>query len=381
VLSRVIIGMGTTQSLLDSCLFYKWIDDDLYLILIYVDDILLFGPPGKTLQLMVDYIKAAFEITDNGAVTEFLGIRINYQRGVSMELDQTEYVEKIARTYEIHWDIHGNKDITTPLPVDADKVAFQTWSEDKGSEARAWEEQFPYRQMMGALIWVSINTRPDITFGVSYCSQFCNNPSFGACWLLAHLFAYVVATKDRGIKFARPLQLDPHGMTDASWANDVVRRLSYCGGDVYLCGGPVVFYTKKLAQVATSSMHAEYMALYHVVTHMVFIKNLAKEIGLRFNRRMILFTDADAARAAALNPAFHARIKHVETLYHTLRQYCDDDDDNESAFITVLRCPSLYMIVDIQTKLAVKALFTKFALQLCGYTKLSSRQTTEQFET
>jgi hypothetical protein len=97
-----------------------------------------------------------------------------------------------------------------------------------------------------------------------------------------------------------------------------------------------------------------------------------QEIGLQLTRRIPLFTDADAARAAALNPAHHSRTKHVQLKYHFIRQFCDDDDDNEKAFISMERLPREFMITDVQTKVTPRNVFEPAALQLCGYGKLSS---------
>ena len=34
----------------------------------------------------------------------------------------------------------------------------------------------PFRQLLGALLWLAINTRPDIMYAVSYVAKFAQNP-------------------------------------------------------------------------------------------------------------------------------------------------------------------------------------------------------------
>jgi hypothetical protein len=61
--------------------------------------------------------------------------------------------------------------------------------------------------------------------------------------------------------------------------------------------------------------------------------------------------------------------------YHFIRQFTDDDDDNEQAFITMERLPGKFMIVDVETKITPRSVFEPAVLQICGYGKLSSAET------
>jgi hypothetical protein len=130
-----------------------------------------------------------------------------------------------------------------------------------------------------------------------------------------------------------------------------------------------------MADVCTSSMQAEYQNYLPCVTTLVYIVNCLREIGLPISRRIPLFTDAEAARAAALNPAHHQRTKHIQLKYHFIRQYTDDDEDSEHAFITMERLPGAFMIVDVETKITPRGVFEPAVLQICGYGKLSSDET------
>jgi hypothetical protein len=102
-----------------------------------------------------------------------------------------------------------------------------------------------------------------------------------------------------------------------------------------------------------------------------YLNNL---LGLPITRRIPLFSDAEAARSAALNPAHHQRTMHVQLKYRFIRQFCDDDDDSEMAFISMERLPALFMILDILTKITPRA-HEPAALQICSYGKLSSEKT------
>ncbi len=117
--TRTFKRLGFTQSLLDPCLFFKWVGNCLHLILLYVDDILIMGAPGADHDQIIDQLKGCYEMTDNGSINRFLGIRINLIPGQILEMDQAEYVEEVAERYMDHWMIFKDHEVTAPLPMDA----------------------------------------------------------------------------------------------------------------------------------------------------------------------------------------------------------------------------------------------------------------------
>ena len=187
--------------------------------------------------------------------------------------------------------------------------------------------------------------------------------------------AYVVATKDRGIQFARPETLDLHAIADAALGGDPIKLRSIGAAGIWGCGGPIAWMVKLMPDICTSSAQAEYQNYLPCVTTLVYIVNVLREIRLPISRRIPLFTDAEAARATALNPSHHQRTKHYLQKYHFIRQFTDDDDDNEQAFITMERLPGKFMIVDVETKITPRSVFELAVLQICGYGKLSSAET------
>jgi hypothetical protein len=229
--------------------------------------------------------------------------------------------------------------------------------------------------MVGALLWLMLNTRPDIAFAVSFCARWCQKPTYGACYILCHLMTFVVKTKERGIRFAKPDRLDFHAIADAALGGDPVKLRSIGASAAFGCGGPLAWIVKLMPDACTSSMQAEYQNYLHIVTTLVYLVNCLREIGLPITHRIPLFTDADAARAAALNPAHHQRTKHFLLKYHLIREYTDDDDDNDKAFITMERLPGIFMILDVLTKITPRSVHEPAALQICGYGKLTSDET------
>ena len=65
------------------------------------------------------------------------------------------------------------------------------------------DRRFPYRQLQGSLLWVARATRPDISYAVSYTSQFCNcygEKHFNA---LIRILQYLYTTKDKKLTYIK----------------------------------------------------------------------------------------------------------------------------------------------------------------------------------
>ena len=92
-----ILTLGFTQTLLDPCLFFKWVEENLCLILIYVDDILIFANSRRQLDAIKAAFFTSFKCKDLGSVKRFLGVWIEQARDFSiLMLHQTPYCQEIT---------------------------------------------------------------------------------------------------------------------------------------------------------------------------------------------------------------------------------------------------------------------------------------------
>jgi hypothetical protein len=82
------------------------------------------------------------------------------------------------------------------------------------------------------------------------------------------------------------------------------------------------------------------------------MKHLFEEIGIPYQKKVILFSDAQAAIRAAHNPEAHQATKHFEVKYWWVRLFIGE---GELAFIDMHFLPTMFMVADILTKV-VKAI-------------------------
>jgi hypothetical protein len=80
------------------------------------------------------------------------------------------------------------------------------------------DENLPYRELVGALTYLSTATRPDISFAVTYLGQF-NNCYGKPHWTAAkRVLRYLKGTTKLGLTFFKKSQF-LEGFVDADWGN------------------------------------------------------------------------------------------------------------------------------------------------------------------
>ena len=105
---------------------------------------------------------------------------------------------------------------------------------------RVYVSQFHYQNLVGAMLYLAINTRPDISYAVGVLARFNTEPNFRACKALIRLLLYLRGTPDVGIQFTGDF-LDIFGYSDADWAGDLDSRRSTTTYIVHAAGGPIAW--------------------------------------------------------------------------------------------------------------------------------------------
>lgn len=113
---------------------------------------------------------------------------------------------------------------------------------------------------------------------------------------------------------------------------------------MFLGGNLVVWNAKKQEVVSRSSAESEYRSLANLVTDIVWLQSLCKELGVEVKGKPKLWCDNSSALALASNPIFHARTKHIEVDIHYIREKV------LANVIEVGYVPSADQIADIFTK-------------------------------
>ena len=117
-------------------------------------------------------------------------------------------------------------------------------------------------------MYLSGNTRPDIAFAVGKLSQYCEHPSTYDWECVQRVFRYLKKTKDYALHFHKTVD-KVEAWVDADWASDFSDARSVTGYVITFAGGAISWRSSKQSCVASSTTHAEYMALYEVITEIL----------------------------------------------------------------------------------------------------------------
>ena len=157
------------------------------------------------------------------------------------------------------------------------------------------------------------------------------------------ILRYLKGTLHLGISF-RPSPLTLSAFTDADWAGDPDDHRSTSSFLVYLGPNPITWSAKKQLTVSRSSTELEYRALALATAEVCWLRTLLKDLGVFISEAPILWCDNISTLAIASNPAFHARIKHIEVDFHFVRERVLHKD------LTLKFVSTLDQLVDIFTK-------------------------------
>ena len=357
-----IKSLGFKQCVLDNCLFVKRVGREIYLISLYVDDILVAGSNLVEVENIKRQFTERYEMKDLGELNYYLGMKIT-RTEESIKLDQSGYIREIVEKYG--YLLSGKEGRTYNTPMERDLKLRKSEARSMTDKQREYVEKFPYQNIVGALLYLAINTRPDIAYAVGVLARFNTRPIYRACKALVRLLLYLKSTPTVGIKF-KGSDLNLFAYSDADWAGDLDTRRSTTGYVVYAAGGPIAWQSKLQTTVAASTMEAEYMAAFGAIQELIWLKGVLGEIGIHLVDPITLNMDAKSAIALAKNPMHHKRSKHIDIKYHWLREHT-----YENGTINLEHCITEDMVADLMTKALAADLHCKHAKSITGHGRIA----------
>ncbi|GBM98011.1 Retrovirus-related Pol polyprotein from transposon TNT 1-94 [Araneus ventricosus] len=209
------------------------------------------------------------------------------------------------------------KTVKTPLDPSV-KLTKEMCPKTEAEKAEmSW---YPYRSLIGSLMYLAICTRPDICHTVSYLSQFNENPGMPHWTAAKRVLKYLKDTKNRGLTF-RPTKKPLVGYADAEWASDITDRKSYSGCVLKFADGAISWESKKQHCVALSSTEAEYIALFECAKEIFYLRHFLNQLyDSAYETPSVVFSDSQASQKLVQNPIFHSRTKHIDFRCHYISE-------------------------------------------------------------
>jgi hypothetical protein len=266
--------LGFTQSKYDPCLLYK----SGMIIVMYVDDCGIGAAnPSDIDKLVADLRSLGFELTQEGAFSEFLGIKMTEHDDGSITLTQTGLIDKLLKATSMEDCKPNLLPANAPLGSDPDGVPM--------------EESWSYPSIIGMLLYLSTNTRCDIAFAVSQAARFSANPKQSHATALKGIIRYLKRTRDQGMILKPTGNLDLELYVDADFCGMFGHEVpsnpdsarSRTGYVILLSGFPLIWKSQFQTALACSTLEAEYNALSLSLKALLPLKRMLIEAAAALN--------------------------------------------------------------------------------------------------
>jgi hypothetical protein len=179
-INSFLTSLGFTKSKEDSNLYFKIMNDELAILLLYVDELFLTGEEKLIIECKKS-LASEFEMKDLGLMHYFLGLE-EWESPERIFLNQGKYTVEIMKRF----NMLECKSMNTPMEAML-KLLVDTSSELVDSTL--------YRQIIGSLMYLT-NTRLDICFAVNTLSQFLVEPKHVHLVAAKHVMRYLKCTID-----------------------------------------------------------------------------------------------------------------------------------------------------------------------------------------
>ena len=243
-LTSLLLKEGFKRSRNDYCLFVRREEDGTFsYVLVWVDDIVVAGATEEAVNEIKSMLNENFKMDDRGALNWFLGMQILRSHD-KITVDQKKYIETVLQQF----NMSDRKAVATSGEVNLKLVK----SDD---EDQKLVDPKLYRSLVGSLLFIGKQTRPDILHIVNQLSRCLDKPNESHWKAAKHVLRYLKGTIDLRLTFLKNSNSDIIGDSDADWSGDLNNRKSTTGyyfkfeGN----GGAISWEVKKQATVALSS--------------------------------------------------------------------------------------------------------------------------------
>lgn len=230
-------NVGFKRSQNDYCLYSKNVKNGMMYVLLYVDDVLIFGNDKLEVAKLKAALNNQFHMKDLGLVSNFLGLNITQNIDVDVTIiSQKNYLTQVLERYDMS-DCNGS---STPINKNFD---FNTLKREK---SESHEIETKCRQLTGSLMYATIGTRPDLCSTVMFLSRFQSGANQQLYKALKQELRYVKETIDLCLIYKKTNRKDIMvGYVDADWGGDVIDRKSTTGYCYLLFGNVISWCCEK----------------------------------------------------------------------------------------------------------------------------------------
>ena len=153
---------GFKQAMTNHTLFYKRDDDDITLLIVYVDNMIVTGSKFTKIEKLWSYLAKEFEMKHLGALKCFVGIEVSRSK-------QGLFLSQWKQTLDLLAKIDNSacKPVDTPIEINHNLSIYP-------NQIPTNKEK--YQILVGKLFYLT-HTIPNLSYAISVISQFMHNSS------------------------------------------------------------------------------------------------------------------------------------------------------------------------------------------------------------
>ena len=342
---EALLKQGLKQSIIDPCFLFS----PTIMIVLYVDDLGIAYSNKKDLEkLLQDLTDLGLEFTREGTFTDFLGIKfVKDEVNNTVTLTQKGLIKKLITATGMQ-DCNPNYTPALQLSLGTDP------------DGEPMDEFWSYRSIVGMLLYLSTNTRPDITYAVSQVARFNHNPKKSHASAIKTIIRYLKRTEDKGtiVTPTGTLALDCY--VDADFAGLHGRDPDYSAssaksrtGYIIMLGGcPILWKSQLQTEISLSTLESEYSALSASMRTLLPLRSLLGEIvkelklppDFKSTISCRVFEDNNGALLLATKQRITNRTKYFLVKWHFFWHHVTNGD------VQVLKIATTDQLADYLTK-------------------------------
>jgi hypothetical protein len=300
-LNNAILQYELIRSEEDQCVYYRLQGEEWVAVIFFVDDGFICGTSKEIAKKFTDHLKRKFKIRTLPA-GRFLGMTISRDReNGKLSISQPDFVDAVLKKVKME----GCNPVGTPAEPSLPLTASMSPQQQKENEEM---KNIPYKEAVGALLYLSTTTRPDISYAVGQVAKFSQNHGIQHWKAVKRIIRYIAGTRTYGILYSQEKGEMVTGYTDADYGRDLDDRISTSGCEFLCSSGSISWFSRKKECTSLSTTESEFVGASEAAKEATWIWSLFKVIERRGQEPIPLLCDNQGDIRCEHNTELHRKI-------------------------------------------------------------------------
>lgn len=164
-----------------------------------------------------------------------------------------------------------------------------------------------YMSLVGAFLWLSNVSRPELAFIAGQLARFVSNPGMVHYRAALRVLVYLRGTVEQALVFKPTPESGLRAFVDADWST----RFSISGGVIEFMGCLVHWLSRTQRSVSMSSTESEYFASCLLAREVLYFRDMVTDFGYPPTCPTPIRTDNKGVVALSFDPVAFKKTKHI----------------------------------------------------------------------